>query len=79
MPKQTSSNLRDLDEGMIKSVYLGLREGELKAVDSLAIRLGVPRNEVVRFAIRQLVREYDGGKANMQTEKKESRVRLRMP
>ena len=79
MPKQTSSNLRDLDEGMIKSVYLGLREGELKAIDSLANRLGVPRNEVVRYAIRQLVREYDGGKAEIQTERKHSRVKLRMP
>lgn len=57
-----------LDEGNIQSVGVGLREGEIKALDAIGELLGehmdadkVARNALMRIAIRSFLESYLAG------------------
>jgi hypothetical protein len=55
----------DLDEGIIKSSGIGLREGELRALDEIADKLGVSRNNLMRFLVHWAIEQYRAGKVNI--------------
>ena len=58
----------DLDEGNIKPNGVGLREGEIRALDSMGAELGaamdadpVARNALLRIAVRKFILDYRAG------------------
>jgi hypothetical protein len=51
----------DLDEGRIISAGVGITEGELAAVDSIADRVGVKRNALMRLAVRLFIEQVRAG------------------
>lgn len=61
--EQTNTN-SDLEEGRFSSVGVGLRSGELAALDAIAQELGVSRNAVGRWIIRRFILDYRAGKIN---------------
>lgn len=72
----------DLDAGNIRTTGVGLRDGELQAVDNLAERLGVARNALLRFAIRWFILETRAGNVELDQFVEippEPKRRLKMP
>lgn len=55
----------DLDAGNIQPVGVGLRQAEIAAIDEIAASLEVPRNQVLRFAIRRFILDYQAGKIDL--------------
>ena len=78
-PGQTESNqvtdnqdLSDLDRGNIQPTGVGLRQGEIDALDAIGKILGktlmsgpVARNALIRIAARRLIAEYRAGKVDL--------------
>lgn len=58
-------DLEALNEGNIRSLGVGLREGEIKLVDKIAGELGVYRNALLRFAVRWFLLEYLAGRVEI--------------
>lgn len=79
MPRQISTGLRDFDKGDMRAISVNLRDGELTAIDEIAFKYGVSRSEVVRYAVRYLIRDVDDGTAQIQAEKNETAISLRFP
>lgn len=55
----------DLDRGNIKATGVGLREGELDALEAMGAELGkalqsgvVARNSLIRIAVRRMIEAY---------------------
>jgi hypothetical protein len=65
---QAAPDNSDLDEGNIKPSGVGLREGELRALDLICAELteeiesSVSRNSLMRIAIRRLIEDVRIGK-----------------
>jgi len=55
----------DLDDGLIRSMGIGLKDGEVKALETVAARYGIKRNAVGRIAVRFFLREIEAGRVNM--------------
>lgn len=55
----------DLDAGNIKPIGVGLREGEIAALEDIAGSLDIPRNQILRFAIRHFLIDYQAGKIDL--------------
>jgi hypothetical protein len=55
----------DLDAGVIKTTGVGLREGEIAAIDDIAASLEINRNALMRFAIRWFLLEYRAGRVDL--------------
>ena len=62
----------DLDTGIIKATGVGIREGEISALDNLGTELGahldaepVARNTLMRIAIRRLLEGYLSGEITL--------------
>lgn len=51
----------DLDAGNIRPLGIGLREGEIEALQAIADQNGLKRNAVTRFLIRWGIRQYQAG------------------
>lgn len=65
-------DLSDLDAGNIKSTGVGIREGEVKALDQVGAELGeylgadpVARNAIMRIAIRRFLEDYRAGRLTL--------------
>jgi len=65
-------DLTDLEEGNIMSTGVGLRRGEIVALDAIGRALGeqlgsepVARNALIRLAARRLIAEYRAGKLDL--------------
>jgi metal-responsive CopG/Arc/MetJ family transcriptional regulator len=59
-------DLADLEEGNIKQSGVGLRAGEIKALDAIGAELGgVARNALIRYAVRLLIHEYRAGRLDL--------------
>jgi hypothetical protein len=65
-------DISDLDAGNIKSTGVGIREGELQALDLLGAELGeylgadpVARNAIMRIAIRRFLEDYRAGRLTL--------------
>lgn len=56
----------DLDETGTKNLGLGLRQGELKAVDLLVGRTGLNRNAIMRIALRHFFVEIREGRLKLE-------------
>lgn len=65
-------NLNDLDEGVIKPVGVGLREGEIAALEAIGAELGellgtepITRNALTRIAVQRLIADYRAGRVDL--------------
>src|SRR3990170_4595309 len=65
-------DLTDLERGNIQSTGVGLRFGEIEALDAIGRALGdqlgsepVARNALIRLAARRLIIEYRAGKLDL--------------
>jgi len=65
-------DLTDLDRGNIHPTGVGLRQGEIDALDAIGKVLGktllsgpVARNALIRIAVRRLIAEYRAGKVDL--------------
>ena len=79
----------DLSEGNIQSTGVGLREGEIAALEAIGKELGdrmgtepVARNSLIRIATRLLIRSYRAGELDLVNffelpEKPKARLRFR--
>lgn len=63
-PSESQADNSDLDEGNIRATGIGLRAGELRALDDMAARLGIARNALLRFAVRWFIVQYRTGKVD---------------
>lgn len=61
---QPTADYSDLEQGNIHATGVGLRAGEIAALDQLAGSLGVARNKLMRFAIRYFLVQQRQGKVN---------------
>lgn len=57
-------DLSDLDRGNIKATGVGLKEGEIAALDAIAESLNLARNALMRFAVRWFLMEYRAGRVD---------------
>ena len=48
-------------EGRTLAVGVGLKESEIQILDDVASQLGVSRNQVLRYAVRQFLKDYLSG------------------
>lgn len=60
-PTTPPTDNSDLDEGPIKPIGVGVREGEVLALDKIAEHYGVARNAILRFAVRFFIQEFRAG------------------
>lgn len=51
----------DLDYGKVRPQGVGLKDGELAALDIMADELGIKRNSIMRAAIRYVIKAYRDG------------------
>jgi len=59
-------DISDLDRGVIRSTGVGLREGEIAAVDAIGEALGgISRNALIRFAVRDFLIRYRTGQVDL--------------
>jgi hypothetical protein len=56
----------DLEEGNIRPSGVGLREGEIQALDVIAGRYDVSRNSLLRLAARRLIFDYRAGRLDLE-------------
>ena len=69
----TQGDYPDLERGNIRPTGVGLREGEIQALDSLGAALGdymdsqpIARNALIRIAVRTLLKGYLSGETSLQ-------------
>lgn len=65
---KSDPEISDLDEGVIKATGVGLKEGEIAALEAIGMQLGellgteaVARNALVRIAVRELIKAHRAG------------------
>jgi hypothetical protein len=56
----------DLDEGRIISAGVGITEGELAALDALAIKVEVSRNALMHLAVRLFLEQVRAGEVELE-------------
>lgn len=82
-PEPPPADNSDLEEGNIRPVGVGLRAGEVQALDNIAAELGgIPRNQLMRFAVRWFILQFRAGKVDLSGFVKEPpppKKRLEMP
>jgi hypothetical protein len=81
---EEASENPDLDEGRIVSAGVGIKEGELRAIESIAAGLGkgITKNAVMRFALRWFILQVRAGNVDLSgfvEEPPEPDKRLKMP
>ena len=54
-PDSPPADNSDLDSGVIRSVGVGLKQGEAAAIKAMAAELGIRPNALLRFAIRWFI------------------------
>lgn len=55
----------DLDAGRVRPIGVGLRDGEIAALDSIAASNQTSRGSLIRIAIRFFIRDYLAGKVDL--------------
>lgn len=79
---QAPGDNSDLDAGNIRPLGVGLRLGEVAALDIIAERYGIARNALLRLAVRRLILDFRAGKVDL-TDQIETppppKKRLKMP
>ena len=65
-------DISDLDRGNIQSTGVGLRKGEIEALDAIGESLGgISRNALIRFAVRSFLLDYIAGNLDLSSYVKE--------
>ena len=71
-PQPDQADLTDLERGNIRPTGVGLREGEIDALDGIGAALGdhlesqaIARNALIRIAVRSLLEGYLGGEITL--------------
>ena len=65
-------DISDLDRGNIQSTGVGLRKGEIEALDAIGASLGgISRNALIRFSVRRFLLEYRAGNLDLSSYVKE--------
>lgn len=79
---QAAADNSDLDAGNIRPLGVGLRAGEVEALDNIAAKYGIARNALLRFAVRYFILQFRAGKVDL-TDQVETppppKKRLTMP
>jgi hypothetical protein len=55
----------DLDNGNVRPLGVGLRAGEVAALDQIANQYGVARNALLRFAVRYFLLQFRAGRVDL--------------
>ena len=55
----------DLETGLIRPSGVGLREGEIQALDAIARHYEISRNAILRLAARRLIFDYRAGRLDL--------------
>lgn len=63
--EQPEGDLSDLDAGHVRPIGIGLREGEILALDSIAAEYAISRGSVMRIALRLFIRDFRAGKVDL--------------
>lgn len=63
-PKPENPNA-DLDSGNIRPSGVGLKDGEIKALDQIAEVYGLSRNALLHYAARRLILDYRAGRLDL--------------
>lgn len=58
-------DISDLEAGNVRPIGIGLREGEIKALDSIAGHYEISRGGVMRIALRLFIRDFRAGKVDL--------------
>lgn len=62
-------DISDLDDGNIQSTGVGLRKGEIKALDAIGESLGgISRNALIRYSVRTFLIDYRAGKIDLASQ-----------
>ena len=65
-------DVSDLDRGNIQSTGVGLRKGEIEALDGIGASLGgVSRNALIRWSVRRFLIQYRSGEIDLSAYLKE--------
>lgn len=81
-PAPAPADNSDLDTGRILATGVGLTEGELAAIETIAGSHDITRNAVLRFSVRWFIKQYRAGKVDLSGFVKEPKVprkHLEMP
>lgn len=63
--EQPPEDMTDLDAGNVRPIGIGLREGEISALDTIAAEYGISRGGVMRIALRLFIRDFRAGKVDL--------------
>ena len=59
-------DVSDLDRGNIQSTGVGLRKGEIEALDAIGSSLGgISRNALIRWSVRNFLMQYRAGEVDL--------------
>lgn len=64
-PDNQAADLSDLKAGNVKPQGVGLTEGTIKALDSIAQQYKISRNALIKLAVRRFILDYRTGKINL--------------
>ncbi len=82
-PDPLATGHADLDRGLIRQTGVGLRQGEVEALDAIGRDLGgIARNALIRFAVRRFIMQFREGKIDLSRYVEtppEPKSKLRMP
>lgn len=62
---EQSGDIGDLDSGHVRPIGIGLRDGFIAALDSIAAEHGISRGGLIRVALWLFVKDYRAGKVDM--------------
>lgn len=75
----------DLDAGSVRPSGVGLREGEIAALDAIAARYDIARNALLRLGARRLIMDFRAGRLDLselvapKAPKREPKLRIKYP
>lgn len=64
-PGSNTVDNSDLENGLIRPSGVGLREGEIMALDAIAQHYEISRNSLLRLAARRLIMAYRAGELDL--------------
>ena len=79
--EQTPDNA-DLDEGRTVAIGIGLKQGEVLALDIISDEVDISRNSILHLAIRQFIIAYRAGQVDLSSmviEPIHKKKRLKLP
>ncbi len=65
-PDTTPADNSDLENGLIRPSGVGLREGEIAALDAIAQHYEISRNALLRLAARRLIFDFRAGRLDIE-------------